>query len=174
MFPSHDPGGAGTVTIGLSWRPVWRIELRIEDVLNPGTYYYLNRSWSPGTAPGANIYGATSWISSTSGNNNQGYYYYLDGGSANNELDGVYLAKVVGLVTPPLPVSGTALLDVDFYNVYDNSYNVQTVPSYFTETRTAKNFRALYLNDSGAQSDITIYSSTNSSNTVKSNLILRS
>jgi hypothetical protein len=164
-------GGAGTVTIGLSWRPVWRIELRIEDVLNPGTYHYLNRSWSPGTL-GANIYGATSWISSTSATNAQGYYYYLDGGSANNELDGVYLAKVVGLVTPPLPVSGTAELDVEFYNVYDFNYNVQTVPSYFTETRTAKNFRALYLNDSGAQSDITIYSSTNSGNTVKSNLIL--
>jgi hypothetical protein len=165
-------GGGGSVTIGLSWRPVWQIELRIEDVNNPGTYHYLNRSWSPGTAPGANIYGATSWISSTSATNAQGYYYYLDGGSANNEADGVYLAKVVGLVTPPLPVNGTAELDVDFYNVYDNSYNVQTVPSYFTETRTAKNFRALYLNDSGAQSDITIYSSTNSIATVKSNLIL--
>ena len=165
-------GGAGTVTIGLSWRPVWRIELRIEDVLNPGTYYYLNRSWSPGTAPGANIYGATSWISSTSATNAQGYYYYLDGGSANNELDGVYLAKVVGLVTPPIPVSGTGELDVEFYNVYDFNYNVQTVPNYFTETRTAKNFRALYLNDNGAQSDITIYSSTNSKATIKSNLIL--
>ena len=157
-------GGAGTVTIGLSWRPVWRIELRIEDVLNPGTYHYLKRDWSPGTL-GANIYGATSWTTTPS-------YYYLDGGSANNELDGVYLAKVVGLVTPPLPVSGTAELDVEFYNVYDFNYNVQTVPSYFTETRTAKNFRALYLNDSGAQSDITIYSSTNSIATVKSNLIL--
>ena len=158
-------GGAGSITIGLSWRPVWRIELRVEDVLNPGTYHYLKRDWSPGTAPGANIYGATSWTTTPS-------YYYLDGGSANNEADGVYLAKVVGLVTPPLPVSGTGELDVEFYNVYDFNYNVQTVPSYFTETRTAKNFRALYLNDSGAQSDITIFSSTNSSATVKSNLIL--
>ena len=157
-------GGAGTVTIGLSWRPVWRIELRIEDVLNPGTYHYLKRDWSPGTL-GANIYGATSWTTTPS-------YYYLDGGSANNELDGVYLAKVVGLVTPPIPVSGTGELDVEFYNVYDFNYNVQTVPSYFTETRTAKNFRALYLNDNGAQSDITIYSSTNSKATIKSNLIL--
>ena len=155
-------GNAGAVALEF-WRPVWRVELRIEDSANPGTFYYLKRSFNPS---GGQLYGATSWTTTPS-------YYHVDAGTTRNEASGAYISNTFSLVTPPLPVDGDAQLDVNYYQVYDGFNNtVKAVPVYFTETNQVKEVTATYFNSSGASSDVTVYSATNTDSTINSNLIL--
>ena len=156
-------GTPGTIALEF-WRPIWEVEVRVEDVLNPGTFYYLKREWQPGLT-GAQLYGPTTWTTTPS-------FYHIDGDMGLNEASGLYLSTAVGIVTPPLPVAGDATLDVNFQNVYDNTGAVQTVPGYFTEIVQSKNFRALFLNDNGSTSEVTVYSATNTDANINSNLIL--
>ena len=156
-------GTPGTIALEF-WRPIWEVEVRVEDVLNPGTFYYLKREWQPGLT-GAQLYGATTWTTTPS-------YYHIDGDIGLNEASGLYLSTAVAIVTPPLPVAGDATLDVNFQNVYDSTGAVQTVPGYFTEIVQSKNFRALFLNDNGSTSEVTVYSATNTDANINSNLIL--
>jgi len=46
------------------------------------------------------------------------------------------------------------------------------VPGYFNEIVQSKNFRALFLNDNGSTSEVTVYSATNTDTKINSNLIL--
>ena len=46
------------------------------------------------------------------------------------------------------------------------------MPGYFTEIVQSKNFRALFLNDNGSTSEVTVYSATNTDANINSNLIL--
>jgi len=155
-------GNAGTVVLEF-WRPVWQLELRIEDAANPGTFYYLKRDFNPS---GGQLYGATSWTTTPS-------FYHVDAGTTRNEASGAYISNNFSLVTPPLPVDGEAEIDVNYYRVYDGFNNtVKTVPVYFTETNQVKEVTATYLNDSGASSEVTIYSATNTDTDINSNLIL--
>ena len=155
-------GNAGTVALDF-WRPVWQLELRIEDEANPGTFYYLKRDWSPS---GGQLYGATSWTTTPS-------YYHVDAGTTRNEASGAYISNTFSLVTPPLPVDGDAELDVNYYRVYDAFNNtVKTVPVYFDETNQVKEVTATYFNDNGSVSEITVYSATNTDTNINSNLIL--
>ena len=155
-------GNAGTVALDF-WRPVWQLELRIEDAANPGTFYYLKRDWSPS---GGQLYGATSWTTTPS-------YYHVDAGTTRNEASGAYISNTFSLVTPPLPVDGDAELDVNYYRVYDAFNNtVKTVPVYFDETNQVKEVTATYFNDNGSVSEITVYSATNTDTNINSNLIL--
>ncbi len=163
IYQLNHNGTPGAIALEF-WRPVWQIEVRVEDVLNPGTFYYLKRSWQPGLT-GAQLYGATSWTTTPS-------YYYIDGDIGVNEAGGLYLSTPVGIVTPPLPVAGDATLDVNFEDVYDNTGASQTVPGYFTQIVESKNFRVLYLDDNGSASAITVYSATNTDTNINSNLIL--
>ena len=155
-------GNAGTVALGF-WRPVWRVELRIEDSANPGTYHYLKRDFNPS---GGQLYGATSWTTTPS-------FYHVDAGTTRNEASGAYISNTFSLVTPPLPVDGDAQLDVNYYQVYDGFNNtVKAVPVYFTETNQVKEVTATYFNSNGASSDVTIFSATNTDTNINSNLIL--
>ncbi len=156
-------GTPGTIALEF-WRPIWEVEVRVEDVLNPGTFYYLKREWQPGLT-GAQLYGATTWTTTPS-------YYHIDGDIGLNEASGLYLSTAVAIVTPPLPVAGDATLDVNFQGVYDRLGNTQTVPGYFDEIVQSKNFRALFLNDNGSTSEVTVYSATNTDTKINSNLIL--
>jgi len=156
-------GNPGVVALEF-WRPIWEVEVRVEDVLNPGTFYYLKREWQPGLT-GAQLYGATTWTTTPS-------YYHIDGDIGVNEATGIYLSTPVGIVTPPLPVAGDATLDVNFQGVYDSIGATQTVPSYFTQIVESKNFRVLYLDDNGSASAVTVYSATNTDSNINSNLIL--
>jgi len=156
-------GTPGTIALEF-WRPIWEVEVRVEDVLNPGTFYYLKRDWQPGLT-GAQLYGPTTWTTTPS-------FYHIDGDIGINEASGLYLSTAVAIVTPPLPVAGDATLDVNFQNVYDSTGSVQTVPAYFTEIVQSKNFRALFLNDNGSTSEVTVYSATNTDANINSNLIL--
>ena len=154
-------GNGGTIALEF-WRPVWRLELRIEDAANPGTYYYLKRDWNPS---GGQLYGATTWTTTAS-------YYHIDAGIGKNEASGAYISSSFSLVTPPLPVDGDAELDVNYYQAYDLNNNVQTVPVYFDETNQVKEVTATYFNDNGGISEVTVYSATNTDSTINSNLIL--
>jgi len=156
-------GTPGTIAFEF-WRPIWEVEVRVEDVLNPGTFYYLKREWQPGLT-GAQLYGPTTWTTTPS-------FYHIDGDIGVNEASGLYLSTAVGIVTPPLPVAGDATLDVNFQDVYDRLGNTQTVPGYFNEIVQSKNFRALFLNDNGSTSEVTVYSATNTDTKINSNLIL--
>ena len=156
-------GTPGTIALEF-WRPIWEVEVRVEDILNSGTFYYLKRDWQPGLT-GAQLYGPTTWTTTPS-------YYHIDGDIGINEASGLYLSTAVAIVTPPLPVAGDATLDVNFQNVYDSTGLVQTVPAYFTEIVQSKNFRALFLNDNGSTSEVTVYSATNTDANINSNLIL--
>jgi len=163
IYQLTNNGTPGTMAFEF-WRPIWEVEVRVEDVLNPGTFYYLKREWQPGLT-GAQLYGPTTWTTTPS-------FYHIDGDMGLNEASGLYLSTAVGIVTPPLPVAGDATLDVNFQNVYDNTGAVQTVPGYFTEIVQSKNFRALFLNDNGSTSEVTVYSATNTDANINSNLIL--
>ena len=155
-------GNAGTVALDF-WRPVWQLELRVEDAANPGTFYYLKRDFTPS---GGQLYGATSWTTAAS-------YYHVDAGTTRNEASGAYLSNTFSLVTPPLPVDGAAQLDVNYYRVYDGFNNtVKAVPTYFTETNQVKEVTATYFNGNGGVSDVTVFSATNTDTNINSNLIL--
>ena len=155
-------GNSGTVVLN-HWQPVWRLELRIEDAANPGTFYYLKRPWSPGAGP---LYGATTWTTTPS-------YYHIDAGTTRNELSGAYLSNTFSLVTPPLPVDGDAQLDVNYYQAYDAFNNtVKAIPVYFDETNQVKEVTATYFNGNGGISEVTVYSASNTDSTINSNLIL--
>ena len=155
-------GNAGAIALGF-WRPVWRLELRIEDAANPGTFHYLKREFNPS---GGQLYGATTWTTTPS-------YYEVDAGTTRNEASGAYISNTFSLVTPPLPVDGDAELDVNYYRVYDAFNNtVKTVPVYFDETNQVKEVTATYLNDNGSTSEVTVYSATNTDTKINSNLIL--
>lgn len=155
-------GNAGAVALDF-WRPVWQLELRIEDAANPGTFYYLKRDFTPS---GGQLYGATSWTTAAS-------YYHIDAGTTRNEASGAYISNTFSLVTPPLPVDGDAQLDVNYYRVYDGFNNtVKTVPVYFDETNQVKEVTATYFNGNGGVSEVTVFSATNTDSTINSNLIL--
>jgi len=155
-------GNAGAVALDF-WRPVWQLELRIEDAANPGTFYYLKRDFTPS---GGQLYGATSWTTAAS-------FYHIDAGTTRNEASGAYISNTFSLVTPPLPVDGDAQLDVNYYRVYDGFNNtVKAVPVYFDETNQVKEVTATYFNGNGGVSEVTVFSATNTDSTINSNLIL--
>lgn len=155
-------GNAGAIALDF-WRPVWRVELRVEDAANPGTFHYLKRNFTPS---GGQLYGATSWTTTPS-------FYHVDAGTTRNEASGAYISNTFSLVTPPLPVDGAAQLDVNYYRVYDGFNNtVKAVPTYFTETNQVKEVTATYFNGNGGVSDVTVFSATNTDTNINSNLIL--
>ena len=149
------------------WQPVWKMEVRIEDANNPGTFYYLKREYAPTGLAGAPIYGPTTWETSASP-----LYYYIDGGLGLNEATGLFLSGSANIATPPLPVSGDVEIDIDWVNVYDDQQDVQTIPSYFDETRISIMSKVVYLNDTGALSEVEVFSATNTDSRINSNLNL--
>lgn len=146
------------------YRPIWRIEIRVEDINNPGTFYYLKRDWVSGTVAGQ-IYGATSWTTTAS-------YYHIDAGIAKNDASGLFMQGPAYLVTPPLPVSGEVEIDVNFWRAVDNQNQLQTTPTYFTETITMEARQVTYINDNGFVDEVEVYSAINTDTDINSNLVL--
>lgn len=146
------------------YRPIWRIEIRVEDINNPGTFYYLKRDWVAGTL-GGQIYGPTSWTTTAS-------YYHIDAGIAKNDATGLFMQGPAYLVTPPLPVSGDVEIDVNFWRAVDNQNQLQTIPTYFTETITMEARQVTYINDNGFVDEVEVYSATNTDTDINSNLVL--
>ena len=161
VYQFEHNGNAGSISLEF-YRPVWAVELRVEDAANPGTYYYLKRNWNPNNGI---LYGATSWETTQS-------YYYVDAGMGKNNNAGMYISTSFSFISPPIPIDGEATLDVNFSNIYDVANNVQIVPSYFDATNRSTDVTATYLNDNGSLSEVTIYSSTNTDTKINSNLTL--
>lgn len=163
LFYSFLYNGTGSTQTPLFFRPVFRIQLKQEDILNPGTYYYLKRDFIPGG--GNALYGATTWTTTAS-------YYYLDAGSAKNSVQGFNLSSSFDIVTPPLLVDGLASLDVEFYNIYDLTGTLTSVPVNYTDTATINEVTAMFINNGTPGTTVEIFTSTNGSANIKSNLTL--
>lgn len=157
-----DYDGSGTTASTEFYRPVFRVRLKVEDVSNPGTFYYLKRNWNPS---GGQLYGATSWTTTAS-------YYYFDAGMGKNNNDGLYISNTFAFITPPIPVDGDASIDVDFYNIFDLANATQTVPTNYVATNRATEVTVSYIDEDGGVSNVTIFSSTNTDTDINSNLIL--
>lgn len=159
--------GSGATAPTKFYRAVFRIELKHEDILNPGTYYYLKRDWAPS---GGQLYGATSWTTTPS-------YYYLDTGEGKNNTAGLNLASSFNIITPPLQVDGNATLDVDFVSLYEHNFvsgafTAVNAPTNYTDTATINEVTATYLNNGVPGTTVQVFSSTNGSANVNSNLVL--
>ena len=143
------------------FRARFRIEVKIEDQLNPGTYYYLNRPWSP---VGGQLYSATNWTTTAS-------YYYLDTSLVRNSAAGVTVSHSFNLVTPPLPVDGEATIDIEQNGLYNENNNSVSVPTGYGAGWDVQDVLVSYKSDQ-ADSISTLYLSSNGSTNVKSNLVL--
>ena len=161
----YDGSGA---TVGTDfYRAVFRLELKQEDVNNPGTYYYLKRDFQP--SGNGQLYSATSWSTSAS-------YYYFDAGEGKNNAGGLNLASSFNIISPPLQVDGNATLDVEFYGLYKRNINnvliAVNAPVNYTDTATINEVTALYLNNGVPGTTVQVYTSTNGNTKVASNLTL--
>jgi len=155
--------GSGPQAIVEFYMPIFRIEVKQEDIQNPGTYYYLQRNFTPGG--GSSMFGATSWTTTPS-------YYYIEGGIAKNSVQGLNLASNFNVITPPLQVDGNTTLDIEFYNIYDLAGTVQTVPINYTSQIAMQGITAKYLTNGTPGTTVQVFTSTNGNAKVASNLIL--
>ena len=143
------------------FRPRFRIQLKIEDQANPGTFYYLKRDWNPS---GGQLYGATTWSTSAS-------YYYLDASLAKNSATGLLVSNLFSVVTPPLPVTGEAEIDIEQNGLYNQNNNSVSVPSGYFASWSVEDVLVSYRSDE-SNSVLSKYISSNNSANINSNLVL--
>ena len=168
VFYSFIYNGSGATASTDFYRAVFRIQLRQEDILNPGTYYYLKRDFQP--SGNGQLYGATSWSTSAS-------YYYFDAGEGKNNASGLNLASSFNVISPPLQVDGNTTLDVEFYSLYRRNISTGSLvqvnaPTNYTDTATINEVTAVYLNNGVPGTTVHVFTSTNGNNKVASNLTL--
>lgn len=160
--------GSGATAPVKFYRAVFRLQLKQEDINNPGTFYYLKRDFQP-TGNGQ-LYSATSWTTTAS-------YYYFDAGEGKNNTAGLNLASSFSVISPPLQVDGNATLDVEFYSLYEHNFTTATytqvnAPTNYTDTATINEVTALYLNNGVPGTTVQVYTSVNANTKVASNLTL--
>lgn len=143
------------------FRARFRIELKIEDQANPGTYYYLKRDWNPS---GGQLYGATTWTTTAS-------YYYLDATLAKNSATGLNVSSLFAVATPNLPVEGEATIDIEQNGLFNQNNNSVSVPSGYFAGWSVEDVLVTYKSDE-ANSVSTRYFSSNGSTNINSNLVL--
>ena len=143
------------------FRARFRIELKIEDQANPGTYYYLKRDWSPS---GGQLYGATTWTTTAS-------YYYLDATLAKNSATGLNVSSLFSVATPNLPVEGEATIDIEQNGLFDQTNSSVSVPSGYFAGWSVEDVLVTYKSDE-ANSVSTRHFSSNGSTNINSNLVL--
>ena len=168
VFYSFIYNGSGATASTDFYRAVFRIQLRQEDILNPGTYYYLKRDFQP--SGNGQLYGATSWSTSAS-------YYYFDAGEGKNNASGLNLASSFNVISPPLQVDGNTTLDVEFYSLYRRNISTGSLvqvnaPTNYTDTATINEVTAVYLNNGVPGTTVHVFTSTNGNTKVASNLTL--
>ena len=168
VFYSFIYDGSGATASTDFYRAVFRIQLRQEDILNPGTYYYLKRDFQP--SGNGQLYGATSWSTSAS-------YYYFDAGEGKNNASGLNLASSFNIISPPLQVDGNTTLDVEFYSLYRRNISTGSLvqvnaPTNYTDTATINEVTAVYLNNGVPGTTVQVFTSTNGNTKVASNLTL--
>jgi hypothetical protein len=154
-------GEPGDDAFGVS--PVFRVQIRIEDSSNPGTYYYYNRAFN-GYAS-AISFGTAGW-STTAG------YYYFDIPAQSIYVGEASFYELTTISTTDIPVTGTLRIMMEYYNTYTLSTGVV----YTLAAHQTQEWRATFLFSrvDGGQEPASgeVYTSTNSSTAIASNLSL--
>ena len=154
-------GEPGDDAFGVS--PVFRVQIRIEDSSNPGTYYYYNRAFN-GYAS-AISFGTAGW-STTAG------YYYFDIPAQSIYVGEASFYELTTISTTDIPVTGTLRILMEHYN----TYTLSTGAVYTLAAHQTQEWRATFLFSrvDGGQEPASgqVYTSTNSSTAIASNLSL--
>ena len=142
---------------------VFRVQIRISDSSNPGTYYYFNRAFNGYSA--TQTFGTAAWTTTA------GYYYFdLTAGSVNGGFASLY--DVITITTTDIPVTGSVQTTFELYN----TYNVQTGAVYVLDTIQIESWNAVMafsrVDDGSEPANGEVYTSANGSANVSSNLTL--
>jgi len=154
--------GASTNDID-SLSPVFRAEIRVEDGNNPGTYYYYSRKYNGYSAP--KTFDSPLWTTT------QGYYYFdigvdeVSGGAAS-------IYNIITITTSDIPVSGSLRFVLELWK----SVDLFNDTDYILEGHQTEVWNAVIAfsrtDDGQAPASGEIFTSTNSSSAIGSNLTL--
>lgn len=144
--------------------PVFRVQIRIEDSSNPGTYYYYNRDFN-GYAFGSTTFAAPAWSTTA------GYYYFdLEAQSIGGGIGIMY--ELTTITTSDLPATGVLTVVVEKYGIYNIQNNtVYTLSGDQSDTWSIV-FVLSRVDDGQEAASGEVYTATNSSSTIGSNLTL--
>jgi len=144
--------------------PVFRVQIRVEDSSNTGTYYYYNRGFN-GYAFGATTFDTPAWSTTA------GYYYFdLEAQSVSGGIGSMYMLTTI--TTSDLPVTGQFRVLVEKYATYNIQNNtVYTLAGHQSETWNIV-FAFTRLDGGQDPSSGEVYTATNSSTAIGSNLTL--
>jgi hypothetical protein len=144
--------------------PIYRMEIRVEDVNNAGTYHYLRRDYNGIGGAGA-TYGNALWQTSQA-------YYYFDADDERTTDGEVFIYNNLALSSLPLPVSGDLRVTIELYNVYKQpTGNLFTLGT--NQTQTWIILANISREEDGAgAADSEVFIANNSSTGVDSNLTL--
>ena len=145
---------------------IFRVEIRVEDSSNPGTYWYFNRPFNSYTT--AVTFGTAGWSTTA------GYYYFdMPITSVYESIGSTYLLNTI--TTSDIPVTGTLRVRFELHNKYDlaNSGAVYVLDTGIGQSETWNAVMAFSRVDDGSEpANGEVYTSTNSSTSVSSNLTL--
>jgi hypothetical protein len=154
--------GASTNDID-SLSPVFRAEIRVEDGNNPGTYYYYSRAYNGYSA--AKTFDSPLWTTTQS-------YYYFDIGADEVSGGAASIYNIITITTSDIPVSGSLRFTLEFWKPVDLFNDTD----YILEGHQTEVWNAVIAfsrtDDGQAPASGEIFTSTNSSSAIGSNLTL--
>lgn len=145
---------------------IFRVEIRVEDSSNPGTYWYFNRPFN--TYATAVTFGTAGWSTTA------GYYYFdMPMTSVYESIGSTYLLQTI--TTSDIPVTGSLRVRFELHNKYDlaNSGAVYVLDTGIGQSETWNAVIAFSRVDDGSEpANGEVYTSINSSANIGSNLTL--
>jgi hypothetical protein len=151
--------------------PIFGLMIRIEDVNNPGVYWYYSRAFNGYNTP--TPYGPASWTTTASD------YMFDPGNSKFNQNGGVTILSTINIQTDQLPVSGELVFHLKqpvLRRVFNNSlvsapplYNGLPINSVITYHYAAN---VDYVSDGKLNPQSVIYRASNGNTRIESNLVL--
>ena len=151
--------------------PIFGLMIRIEDVNNPGVYWYYSRAFNGYNTP--TPYGPASWTTTASD------YMFDPGNSKFNQNGDVAILSTINIQTDQLPVSGELVFHLKqpvLRRVYNNSllsapplYNGLPINSVITYHYLAN---VDYVSDGKLNPESVIYRASNNNTQIESNLVL--
>ena len=145
---------------------IFRVEIRVEDSSNPGTYWYFNRAFNGYS--GAVSFGTAGWSTTA------GYYYFdMPMTSVYESIGSTSLLHTI--TTSDIPVTGSLRVRFDLYNKYDfaNGGAAYVLDAGIDQSETWNAVIAFSRVDDGSEpANGVVYTSTNGSADVASNLTL--
>jgi hypothetical protein len=151
--------------------PIFGLMIRIEDVNNPGVYWYYSRAFNGYNTP--TPYGPASWTTTASD------YMFDPGNSKFNQNGDVAILSTINIQTDQLPVSGELVFQLKqpvLRRVFNNSllsapplYNGLPINSVITYNYFAN---VDYVSDGKLNPQSVIYRASNNNTQIESNLVL--